>query len=100
MHLGILLDEKHNFREHIDTTNLNVNKSISVMRPQMFYGDISYDQPQNESSCEKIESLQYRAALAITGAIQGTFRERIYQDWDQDHSNHGDGIDDSVACLK
>ena len=47
MHLGILLDEKHNFREHIDTTNLNVNKSISVMRPQMLYGDISYDQPQN-----------------------------------------------------
>ena len=35
------------------------------MRPQMFYGDISYDQPQNEPFSEKIESLQYKASLVI-----------------------------------
>ena len=43
------------------------------------YGDIIYDQPQNESFCNKIESVQYKAALAITGAIQGTSREKNYQ---------------------
>ena len=44
------------------------------------YVDIVYDQPQNESYCEKLEAIQYKAALAITGAIQGTSREKIYQD--------------------
>ena len=42
------------------------------------YGDIIYDQPNNDSFCEKLESIQYKAALAITGAIQGTSRERIF----------------------
>ena len=50
------------------------------MRPEIDYGDIIYDQPQNESFCEKIESIQYKAALATAGAIQGTSRERIYQE--------------------
>ena len=44
------------------------------------YGDTIYEQPQNESFCEKLESLQYKAALAITDAIQGTSREKIYQE--------------------
>ena len=49
--------------------------------PLIDYGDIIYyDQPQNESFCEKLESVQYKAALAITGAIQGTSREKIYQE--------------------
>ena len=30
--------------------------------------------------CEKIEFVQYKAALAVTGAIQGTSREKIYQE--------------------
>ena len=30
--------------------------------------------------CEKLESVQYKAALAITGAIQGTSRKKIYQE--------------------
>ena len=39
-----------------------------------------YDQPQNESFCDKLESLHYKAALAITGPIQGTFRDKIYRE--------------------
>ena len=39
-----------------------------------------YDQPQNDSFSEKLESIQYKAALAITGAIEGTSREKIFQD--------------------
>ena len=52
----------------------------AFLRPLVDYGDIIYDQPQNESICNKIESVQYKAALAITGAIQGTSREKIYQE--------------------
>ena len=39
-----------------------------------------YDRPQNESFCNKIESVQYKAALAITGAIQGTSRDKFNQE--------------------
>ena len=44
------------------------------------YGDIIYDQPQNESFRDKIESVQYKATLAITGAIQGTSRDKLNQE--------------------
>ena len=30
--------------------------------------------------CEKLESVQYKAALAITGAIKGIFRNKIYEE--------------------
>ena len=52
----------------------------AFLRPLIGYGDIIYDQPQNESFCDKIESVQYKAALAITGIIQGTSREKIYHE--------------------
>ena len=32
------------------------------------------------SYCEKLESVQYKVALAITGAIQGTSRNKIYDE--------------------
>ena len=38
-------------------------------------GDVVCDQPNNDSSSDKIEQLQYKARLAITGAIQGTSGE-------------------------
>ena len=50
------------------------------MRTLIDYGEIIYDQPQNESFCEKLESVQYKAALAITGAMQGTSRDKVYQE--------------------
>ena len=31
----------------------------------MDYGDLIFDQPQNESFCDKIQSVQYKAALAM-----------------------------------
>ena len=66
-HLGILLDEKLNFKQHVDSAILKMNNSISVikklrhslprkslltiykafLRPLIDYGDIIYDQPQN-----------------------------------------------------
>ena len=41
----------------------------SFIRPHLDYGDVVYDQPHNETFCSKLESVQYNAALAITGAI-------------------------------
>ena len=45
----------------------------SFLRLHLDYGDILYDQPNNDSLCQKIESVQYNAALAITDAIKGTY---------------------------
>ena len=50
------------------------------MRPLIDYGDIIYNQPQNESFGEKLESVQYKVALAIAGAMQETSRDKIYQE--------------------
>ena len=50
------------------------------LRPLLDYGDIIYDQPHNESVCEKLESVQYKVALAMAAAVQGTSREKIYQE--------------------
>ena len=64
-HLGILLDEKLNFKKHIDSAISKVNKCISVikklrhnlprkslvtiykasLRRLIYYGDITHDQP-------------------------------------------------------
>ena len=52
----------------------------SFLRLLIDYSDIIYDQPHNESFFEKLESVQYRAALAITDAIQGTFHDKIYEE--------------------
>ena len=52
----------------------------AFLRPLIDYGDIIYDQPQIESFCEKFESVQYQAALAITGAIRGTSCGKLYQE--------------------
>ena len=52
----------------------------ALLRPLLDFGDIIYDQPHNVSVCEKLESVQYKVALAITGAIQGTSREKSYQE--------------------
>ena len=99
-HLGLILDEKLNFKQQIDSAISKINKGIAVikklrynlprkslitiyktfLKPLTDYGDIIYDQPQNESFCEKLESVQYKFALAITGAIQESSREKNYQE--------------------
>ena len=52
----------------------------SFVRPHLDYGDIIYDQPNNESFSQKLESYQYNAALAIIGAIGGTSQTKIYKE--------------------
>ena len=41
---------------------------------------IIYDQVFKELFDQKLELIQYNAALAITGAIRGTSREKLYQE--------------------
>ena len=52
----------------------------SLVRPHLDYGDILYDNPGNSTFIEQIESIQYNAALAITGCIRGTSREKLYSE--------------------
>ena len=54
----------------------------SFVRPHLDYGDIIFDQPQNDSFCNKLESIQYNAALAISGAIRGTSKTKLYKELD------------------
>ena len=35
----------------------------SFVRPHLDYGDLVYDQPNNESFCQQIESVQYNASF-------------------------------------
>ena len=50
------------------------------LRPHLYYGDVIYNRAFNESFQNKLESVQYNAALAITGAIRGSSREKLYQE--------------------
>ena len=52
----------------------------SFVRPHLDYGDVIYDQSYNNTFHQKMESIQYNAALAITGAIRGSSREKRYQE--------------------
>ena len=99
-HLGMSLDSKLNFELHLSDKITKTSKIIGMLRrvhkylsresllkiykahirPHLDYGDIIYDRPNINSFVNKIESVQYNAALAITGAIRGTSRERIYQE--------------------
>ena len=52
----------------------------SFIRPHLDYGGAVFDQPSNDAFSNKLETVQYNAALAITGAIKGTSREKLYQE--------------------
>ena len=99
-HLGLVLDSKLIFDHHLNEKISKAYKGISLIkrlhkylprksllciyksfvRPHFDYADVIYDQPHNESFRNRIESVQYNAALAITGAIKGSSCERIYQE--------------------
>ena len=57
-----------------------IYKSL-IRRPHLDYGDIVYDQPNNKSLSAKIESLRCNAALAITGAIKDSSKEKCIKSY-------------------
>ena len=95
-HQGQYLDAELNFSEHINEKIKKAVRGISVIkklnvtllrssllqiyrffiRPHLDYGDVIYDQP----IYNRLLVVQYNAALAITGAIKGTSREKLYQE--------------------
>ena len=98
--LGVILDSKLIFDEHLKMVSLKISKTLRLLRklhnllpisilitiykafvrPYLDYGDILYDQAYNMSFHHKLESIQYYACLAITGAIRGTSKEKLYQE--------------------
>ena len=52
----------------------------TFIRSRLDYADIIYDQAYISTSYNKLESVQYNACLAITGAIRGISTEKIYQE--------------------
>ena len=50
------------------------------VRPHIDYADVIYDKPNNELFKKRLESLQYNAALAITGCIRGSSMEKIFNE--------------------
>ena len=116
-HLGLILDSKLDFNQHlkekIGKANIGIlmlrklyrylprnallNIYKSFIRPHLDYCDIIYHKPccddiamqnlfcldaqhPNVLFTDKIESVQYNAALAITGCIRGTSKEKIYNE--------------------
>ena len=99
-HLGMILDTKLDFSLHLKNVQNKVNKTIgllcklqdtlprtslitifkSFIRPRLDYGDLIYDRTYNTSFHQNIESIQYNAGLAITGAVRVTSREKLYQE--------------------
>ena len=99
-HLGLILDSKLDFNEHVDNKTNKCNQILGIMKrlssilsrknlltisksfvsPNLAYADIIYDKPFNESFKRRIEMVEYKAALVITGAIKGTSHDRLYQE--------------------
>ena len=52
----------------------------TFVRPILDYADIIYDKPLTESFKDKLEMVQYNAALVITGAFKGTSPDCIYRE--------------------
>ena len=50
----------------------------SFVRSHLYYEDIIYDK-QNKSFCDKRETVQYNAALDLTGSILGTSKVKLYK---------------------
>ena len=97
-HIGMLLDTKMDFQGHLKSVLNTVNKTVwflrklhntlprllllaiykSFVRPHLDNGYIIYDQAYKLSFHQRLESAQYDSAVAITGAIRGTFTEKLY----------------------
>ena len=60
-HLGLILDNKLNFNEHLKDVSDKISKTMGHIH-------------------RKLESVQYSACLAITGTIRGTSYEKLNQE--------------------
>ena len=104
-HSGVTLDLKLAFEERILNALKKINRTIGLLRklqsvlpritlviiykafvrPNLDYGDLLYDKTFNSSFLDRLESTQYNACLAITEAIRGTSREKLYPELGLEH---------------
>ena len=52
----------------------------TFVRPHPDYGDKIYDEVYNETFHQKLESIQCSACLALSEAIRGSSREKLYRE--------------------
>ena len=98
-HLGLTLDERLAFAEHIKEAIDKAKKGIALMkflankvsasvleltykmyvRPHLDYGDVIYHN-QHSISMELLEKIQYQAGLIITNCWKGTSRVKLYKE--------------------
>ena len=98
-HLGVILDQRLNFRIHIQEKIKKANKGLGLLRflskyttrpvldkmykmyvrPHLDYGDVIYHD-QLKDSMQLLESVQYQAALIVTGCWKGSSKAKVYAD--------------------
>ncbi|MCH2389802.1 MAG: hypothetical protein MK234_03870 [Nitrospinales bacterium] len=98
-HLGLILDERLVFAEHIKEAIDKAKKGIALMkflankvsasvleltykmyvRPHLDYGDVIYHN-QHSISMELLEKIQYQAGLIISNCWKGTSRVKLYKE--------------------
>ena len=98
--IGLILDETLNFAEHIKEAIIKARRGIGIIRflskcvnrdvldqmyklyvrPNLDYGDVVYHN-QNSSLMSKLESTQYAAALAVSGAWRGTNTDKLFEEF-------------------
>ena len=54
----------------------NLQSYKALVRPHLSYKDIPYDLTYNNSFHRKLESIQYNACLALSGAVRGFFEKK------------------------
>ena len=86
LHLNTVIDkitysklQLHFIRFHIPRHSL-ITIYKSFIRSQLEYADVIYDQPSIVTFSDRLESIQYNSALAITGAVRGTSKEKLYKE--------------------
>ena len=106
-HLGLILDKRLSFTSHITDAVKNANKGVGVIkfmskyaprksleqiyksyvRSQIEYGDVIFHKSPSTNNpfsfdisdkMQHLERVQYRAALAVSGAWKGTSKSKIY----------------------
>ena len=102
-HLGLTSGSKVNFESHIREASKKARRGMGIIkylpnyvsrnvldqiyklyvRPHSDYGDIiyhRYDPEMQSAFTQRLEHIQYSAALAVTGAWRGTNRQRLYEE--------------------
>jgi len=107
-HLGLVLDTSLSFKKHINEKIIKAKKNLgaikhlsrflplktlcqmykALVRSHLDYCDIIYHIPPKDTQfglvlnalMEKVERIQYQAAVTITGAWQGSSRSKLYEE--------------------